>query len=133
MRISAKVTDRNAVHSRLSVWVNGGLITDPGGICLRNEEVPGFLDRLRMPSESIKAKLRAMIEDYKAHDNLPSPVINFEKRIVLKIVLSWIEEQEGDAMPLYPDDWPRCPGCGEPALDGHITCGDVRCGEGARR
>lgn len=33
----------------------------------------------------------------------------------------------------YPADWPRCPGCGRPALDGHITCGDVRCDEGSRR
>jgi len=28
----------------------------------------------------------------------------------------------------YPENWPRCPGCGEPALDGHITCGDSACG-----
>ncbi len=33
----------------------------------------------------------------------------------------------------YPEGWPRCPGCGQAALDGHITCGDARCGEGARR
>ncbi len=33
----------------------------------------------------------------------------------------------------YPEGWPRCPGCGRAALDGHITCGDARCGEGARR
>lgn len=33
----------------------------------------------------------------------------------------------------YPEDWPRCPGCGRPALDGHITCGDARCAEGAHR
>lgn len=29
----------------------------------------------------------------------------------------------------YPDDWPRCPGCGAPALDGHITCGRAACDE----
>lgn len=33
----------------------------------------------------------------------------------------------------YPPDWPRCPGCSRPALDGHITCGDVRCDEGGHR
>lgn len=33
----------------------------------------------------------------------------------------------------YPSDWPKCPGCGEPALDGHITCGDVRCNEAGQR
>lgn len=34
---------------------------------------------------------------------------------------------------LYPPEWPRCPGCGHPAMDGHLTCGDVRCKEAARR
>jgi hypothetical protein len=34
---------------------------------------------------------------------------------------------------LYPAGWPTCPGCGCPALDGHITCGDVTCDEGGRR
>jgi len=54
MRVSAKTVDKNPVHSRLSVWVNGGLITSPGGICLRNEEVDEFLRRLRNgnPDES---------------------------------------------------------------------------------
>lgn len=33
----------------------------------------------------------------------------------------------------YPAGWPACPGCGRPALDGHITCGDVSCDEGGRR
>jgi hypothetical protein len=33
----------------------------------------------------------------------------------------------------YPPDWPQCPGCGLPALDGHITCGQVECNEAGRR
>lgn len=33
----------------------------------------------------------------------------------------------------YPADWPPCPGCGLPAIDGHVTCGKVECDEGARR
>jgi hypothetical protein len=41
---------------------------------------------------------------------------------------------EGGYMRLrYPADWPRCPGCGDPALDGHVTCGDVRCDEAGHR
>ena len=33
----------------------------------------------------------------------------------------------------YPKDWPRCH-CGEPVLDGHVTCGRVECDEhGTRR
>jgi len=27
----------------------------------------------------------------------------------------------------YPHGWPSCPGCGRPALDGKITCGEVGC------
>ena len=29
----------------------------------------------------------------------------------------------------YPKDWPRCPRCGDYALDGHITCGQLECNE----
>jgi hypothetical protein len=32
----------------------------------------------------------------------------------------------------YPNDWPRC-ACGEPVLDGHLTCGDVACNESDAR
>lgn len=32
----------------------------------------------------------------------------------------------------YPPGWPACPGCGEPALDGHVTCGRVECAEHRR-
>ena len=34
---------------------------------------------------------------------------------------------------IYPKDWPRCPLCGDFALDGHITCGSVECNEGEAR
>jgi hypothetical protein len=34
---------------------------------------------------------------------------------------------------MYPDDWPRCPGCGDFALDGHITCGRAQCNERGQR
>jgi hypothetical protein len=33
----------------------------------------------------------------------------------------------------YSPDWPRCPVCGEYALDGHITCGKADCDEGLQR
>lgn len=33
----------------------------------------------------------------------------------------------------HPAGWPACPGCGRPALDGHITCGNAACAEGDRR
>lgn len=100
MRITGKITNRNPVHSRLSVWVNGGLITEPGGICLRNEEVVGFLDHLRISPTQIKAKLRAMVDHYwKENDRVGQSVeglMNTEKRLVLQIVLDWIEEKEAD-------------------------------------
>lgn len=28
---------------------------------------------------------------------------------------------------MYPPNWPRCD-CGQPCLDGHLTCGNVACG-----
>ncbi len=33
----------------------------------------------------------------------------------------------------YPADWPRCVSCGQPALDGHLTCGLAGCNEGNAR
>ena len=27
----------------------------------------------------------------------------------------------------YPDNWPKCPHCGEPCMDGKATCGNVTC------
>ena len=34
---------------------------------------------------------------------------------------------------VYPPDWPRCPVCGDYALDGHITCGKAKCDEAEQR
>lgn len=34
---------------------------------------------------------------------------------------------------MYPSDWPKCPSCGEPALDGHLTCGRIECDESGER
>ena len=34
---------------------------------------------------------------------------------------------------LYPAGWPACVFCGEPVLDGHLTCGRVECNESAAR
>ncbi len=47
MRITFRVTDLNPAHVRLSIWVNGGLICDPGGICLRVDELLPFVDRVK--------------------------------------------------------------------------------------
>ncbi len=33
----------------------------------------------------------------------------------------------------YPLDWPKCPNCDLPAMDGHVTCGRAECDEGAHR
>jgi hypothetical protein len=33
----------------------------------------------------------------------------------------------------YPTDWPRCPVCGDFALDGHVTCGRAECNESRER
>jgi len=30
---------------------------------------------------------------------------------------------------IYPANWPRCPQCGDYAMDGHITCNRLECDE----
>lgn len=98
MRITAKVTERNDIHSRLSVWVNGALISNPGGICLRNEEVVEFLDLMGgIGSFHIKAKLRSMIAAHweKAGSQSLSGITRSEKRLELQVILDWIEERGG--------------------------------------
>jgi len=53
-------------------------------------------------------------------------------------VIAAIAEEEADPIGLaaptsdYPPGWPRC-GCGRPVLDGHLTCGEVRCSESVAR
>ena len=34
---------------------------------------------------------------------------------------------------MFPKNWPKCPVCGDEALDGHITCGKFQCNEGEQR
>jgi hypothetical protein len=47
MRITARIKQGGS-HFYLSVWVNGGLITDkPYGLCIRNEELTEFLEWLQ--------------------------------------------------------------------------------------
>ena len=50
----------NPVHTRLSIWVNGALITAPYGICLRNDEVDSFIHRLnpdRVDDDTVEATI----------------------------------------------------------------------------
>lgn len=49
MRITIRKRS-NPAHTRLSIWVNGGLITEPFGICLRKDEAEEFLARLKADS-----------------------------------------------------------------------------------
>lgn len=107
MRITAKVTEKNPVHSRLSVWVNGGLIVNPGGICLRNEEVEEFLGHLTISSTQIKEKLRSMMESYKRIGDESHDIedICLEKIIVLQVVLDYIEQEERKMDPKIDGWW----------------------------
>jgi len=53
-RVSYRITTQNPVHIRFSLWVNGGLICPPGGICLRVEEFEDFIERLKaIPDDKI--------------------------------------------------------------------------------
>lgn len=55
-----------------------------------------------------------------------------EQKSIAKVlgIQPWSERQTGS---IYPPGWPRCPSCGDHALDGHATCGRVECGEAAHR
>lgn len=44
-----------------------------------------------------------------------------------------MDDDTGKSTPMYPSDWPRCPVCGDFAMDGHITCGRAQCNEGEQR
>lgn len=44
---------------------------------------------------------------------------------------SWAEMVLGGTG-LYPPDWPKCH-CGDPVLDGHLTCGQLQCDERGQR
>jgi len=96
MRITAKVTDESPSHTRLSVWVDGGLIVKPGGVCLRNEEVVEFLDHLTISPTKIKDKLRSMMATYKKIGDECADIqdITLEKIIVLQVVLDYVEQEE---------------------------------------
>jgi hypothetical protein len=62
-------------------------------------------------------------------------------RVMPGVIITFIREEQEDPRAQYerrpkldyPAGWAMCPGCGKPALDGHITCGDVLCNEGGRR
>ena len=47
MITTIRVTSISPSHVRLSIWVNHGLVCDPGGICLRVEELQPFVTLLQ--------------------------------------------------------------------------------------
>lgn len=58
-------------------------------------------------------------------------LVNCDDHIVILSPVGVIREE--NAAPGYPADWPRCPSCGDFALDGHITCGRLECQESSYR
>ena len=48
-KIVVRLMDMSPVHSRFKIHVNGGMINSgEGDICLRNEEVMDFMERLKL-------------------------------------------------------------------------------------
>jgi len=45
-RITYRITKETPAHVNFSLWVNGGLICSPGGMCLRVDEFPIFVEKL---------------------------------------------------------------------------------------
>ncbi len=51
-RITYRITQKTPAHTNFSLWVNGGLICTPGGLCLRNDEFDEFIKKLGAISDS---------------------------------------------------------------------------------
>ncbi len=51
-RVTYRITDQNPAHVRFSMWVNGGLICSPGGMCLRVSEFAQFMGKLEAYPDS---------------------------------------------------------------------------------
>lgn len=45
-RITYRITAEDGGHIHFSLWVNGGLICEPGGLCLRRDEFEPFIKKL---------------------------------------------------------------------------------------
>ncbi len=52
MRITYRITDENHAHIFFSLWVNGGLICAPGGLCLRVSEFKEFIEKLKAKTDA---------------------------------------------------------------------------------
>lgn len=89
---------------------------------IRNDLVAafGYADRWNAPNLGAFAAF--------VYNELPSACWRTERNIA-----AWAKKFDKGPGLTYPPGWPACPGCGRPALDGHITCGDVDCDEGGRR
>ncbi len=55
-RITYRITHQDSGHTHFSIWVNGGLIVTPGGICLRTEEFNEFIKKIGAIDDSEWAK-----------------------------------------------------------------------------
>lgn len=62
--------------------------------------------------------------DHELNDPTPCPAFTLpEVELLLSII-----EQRPEREPVW-----RCPGCGQPTLDGKSTCGQWKCGSGTGR
>jgi hypothetical protein len=52
MRVTYRVIEDNGAHVRFSLWVNGGLICSPGGLCVRKDEFAPLMEKLGATSDT---------------------------------------------------------------------------------
>lgn len=51
-RITYRIITKTPAHINFSIWVNGGLICSPGGLCLRVDEFDDFIKKLGAMDDS---------------------------------------------------------------------------------
>ena len=91
------------------------------------EEIEAINDELRCGLTLIKMH----ITEADTHQN--RDLHEAVQRIVTAARRAGFLQEHGADANGYPSNWPRCLGCGAPALDGHVTCGKATCNEGGHR
>jgi len=107
----------------------------PEALVLYLDSGPGFIV-LRINNE-VSFTLAGFDADSVQHARaLASALANAAQSLEEHVTAGGASEQQLALRALgdheYPKDWPRCH-CGEPVLDGHLTCGNIACDEAAAR
>lgn len=85
------------------------------------------------------AYLRYLVRARAGYSRLPGRPVEFTnlpgvpKTLIDRVVEFAAEAKRQRLAAAYPAGWPKCPGCGDPVMDGSATCGQAKCSAAARR